>query len=311
MKVVSKGTVAYVVAFALLLFWAFFVQSDTRRVDGHSMLPTLEGGDLVVIQSVPISDIRVGDIIVYNGLCSASGLSVIHRVVNITYGGLITKGDNNQYPDQSPLATIALSPITQQCLEGKVVFVIPYVELLAYYVDVYGLPQWVNYMPSLLILFVVFISLFGRDEDKGVKSIAPIAEANPSSTLARLRRKAKTAIEVLIVDALLLILTYFIYTDEQWRFHCALGQEAECLVRSSPSYAYSLLTQFFSMRGETMLLTTPPIVDWTQVVVLVLVVVNVAFLLQIYGKTSPNWIAANPSTADSPKIDSSNPAWIA
>jgi len=46
MKVVSKGTVAYVVAFALLLSWAFFVTSDTRRVDGHSMLPTLEGGDV-------------------------------------------------------------------------------------------------------------------------------------------------------------------------------------------------------------------------------------------------------------------------
>jgi len=168
-KTVSKGTLLYVTAFALLLFWAFFVQADTRRVDGHSMLPTLEGGDLVVIQSVPINDIKVGDIIVYNGLCSTSGLSVIHRVVNITSAGLITKGDNNQYPDQSPLATIARSPITQQCLEGKVVFVIPYVELLAYYVDANGLPQWFNYIPSLLILFIVFISLFRSGEDKSGK----------------------------------------------------------------------------------------------------------------------------------------------
>ncbi|HUI23353.1 MAG TPA: signal peptidase I [Nitrososphaerales archaeon] len=153
MVTVSKGTVAYVAAFALLLFWALFVQADTRRVDGRSMLPTLEGGDLVVIQSVPIGDVHVGDIIVYNNLCSTGGESVVHRVVGIISGGLITKGDNNPLTDQS--SNIASSPITQQCLEGKVVFVVPYVELLAYYVDANGLPQWFNYMPSILILVIV------------------------------------------------------------------------------------------------------------------------------------------------------------
>ena len=172
---VSKGTVAYVAAFALLLFWAFFVQADTRRVDGTSMLPTLEGGDLVVIQNVPISQIHVGDIIVYNGLCSAGGESVVHRVVNITAQGLITKGDNNARTDQ--YYGIAISPITSQCLEGKAVFVIPYVELLAYYIDQNGLPQWFNYIPSLFILAIVIFSVLregGEDERKAKeKSIGP------------------------------------------------------------------------------------------------------------------------------------------
>ncbi len=160
---VSKGTVAYIAAFALLLFWAFFVQADTRRVDGHSMLPTLEGGDLVVLQSVPISDVHVGDIIVYGSPCSTFGESVVHRVVNITSAGLITKGDNNQQPDQT-LQQIALSPITQQCLEGKVVFIIPYVELLAYYIDTNGLPQWLNYTPSIFILVTVIVLTLRGDE---------------------------------------------------------------------------------------------------------------------------------------------------
>jgi signal peptidase I len=159
---VSKGTVIYVAAFALLLFWAFFVQADTRRVDGYSMLPTLEGGDLVVIQNVPIDQIHVGDIIVYNGLCSALGESVVHRVVNITGAGLITKGDNNEYNDQ--VSGIAISPITSQCLEGKVIFVIPYVELLAYYIDSNGLPQWLNYIPSIIILVIVVVSVLAEDE---------------------------------------------------------------------------------------------------------------------------------------------------
>lgn len=158
----SRGTVVYVVAFALLLFWAYFVQADTRRVDGYSMLPTLEGGDLVVIQGVPISDVHVGDIIVYNHFCSSRGESVVHRVVGITNGGLITKGDNNAQTDQ--YYGIAISPITAQCLEGKVVYVIPYVELLAYYIDQNQLPQWFNYIPSILILIIVVASVL-REED--------------------------------------------------------------------------------------------------------------------------------------------------
>ena len=164
---VSRGTVVYVAAFALLLFWAFFVQADTRRVDGTSMLPTLEGGDLVVIQSTPVSQINVGDIIVYGAPCSAGGESVVHRVVNITADGLITRGDNNRGTDQA-LGIASYQghpqPIVQQCLEGKVVFVIPYVELLAYYVDQNGLPQWFNYIPSILILIIVVISVLREDE---------------------------------------------------------------------------------------------------------------------------------------------------
>lgn len=167
MKVMSRSTAVYVVAFAILIFWAYFVQADTRRVDGYSMLPTLEGGDLVVIQSVPISHVHVGDIIVYNGLCSAGGESVVHRVVNITSQGLITEGDNNPGTDQA--LGIASRPITQQCLEGMVVFIIPYVELLAYYVDENGLPQWVNYVPSILILLVVIASLLFQTDDKDRK----------------------------------------------------------------------------------------------------------------------------------------------
>jgi len=169
---VSKGTIAYVAAFALLLAWAFFVQTDTRRVDGTSMLPTLEGGDLLVIQSVPIGQVHIGDIIVYSPPCSEGGESVVHRVVNITSSGLITKGDNNAGTDQS--SNIAFGPITQQCLEGKVVFVVPYVELLAYYSDKLGQPV-LNYIPSIVILLVVVISLFrengeGREVQQGQKA---------------------------------------------------------------------------------------------------------------------------------------------
>lgn len=179
MKVASKGTVVYVIAIAALILWAYFVQSDTRRVDGFSMLPTLEGGDLVVIQGTSVSSVHVGDIIVYNNLCSTGGESVVHRVVAITGAGLITEGDNNPGTDQS--LGIASGPITQQCLEGKVVFVIPYVELLAYYVDRNGLPQWFNYVPSILILLLVVASLLYQEGEEGK---AEKKETSPGGTAA-------------------------------------------------------------------------------------------------------------------------------
>jgi signal peptidase I len=179
----SRATYIYVAAFALLLFWAYFVQADTRRVDGHSMLPTLEGGDLVVIQGATLDQVHVGDIIVYNGLCSVSGESVIHRVIQITGSGLITKGDNNPEPDQY-LHEIANGPITQQCLEGKVVFVIPYVELLAYEIDVNGLPQWFNYIPSIVILIIVMVSVLAESEEEEEDKKNPGTDRASSNTPA-------------------------------------------------------------------------------------------------------------------------------
>jgi signal peptidase I len=171
---VSRGVVIYVAAIALLLTWAFFVQADTRRVDGYSMLPTLEGGDLVVIQNVQISQIHLGDIIVYGSPCSTQGESVVHRVVQITpQGELITKGDNN--PENDVASHISAGPITQQCLEGKVDYVIPYLEILAYYIDANNLPQWLNYIPSLIILLIVIFSVGSSKGEEGEHAEADTA----------------------------------------------------------------------------------------------------------------------------------------
>jgi signal peptidase I len=122
------------------------------------MLPTLEPGDLVVIQGVPISDVHVGDIIVYDPPCSNTGASIIHRVVEIenesTGEGLITKGDNNPGTDLDE--GIARSPINQSCLVGKVVLVVPYIERLA------SLPYGLNYaLAFLIVVAVLFYELLG------------------------------------------------------------------------------------------------------------------------------------------------------
>jgi signal peptidase I len=175
MKLLTKSTGVYVAAIVVLILVAYFIQTDTRRVDGTSMLPTLQSGDLVVVQSVQFSDIKVGDIIVYNGICSTGGESVIHRVVMVEGAGLITRGDNNPGTDQA--LQIAVGPITSQCVVGKVVFVIPYVELLAYWIDQQQLPAWFSYVPAALILAIVVYLVLG--DNRGEKGKAKGGEAHP------------------------------------------------------------------------------------------------------------------------------------
>ena len=159
MRLSRAKTSLYVVAFVLfLLLFAYFLLNYTRRVDGVSMWPTLESGDLVVIQPVSMNDVHIGDIIVYGPPCAVLGFSVIHRVVggNETTG-FITQGDDrstNPNTDQTN-GDIAKSNITQACLVGKVVFVVPYIERLA------SLPYGLNYFFVILIFLVIIATELG------------------------------------------------------------------------------------------------------------------------------------------------------
>ena len=174
----ATRTAAIVLALVLVLAGsAFTIYSYTRKVTGVSMLPTLEEGDLVVVLPAQLNQITLGDIIVYGPPCSSFGESVIHRVVAETGSGLTTKGDNNPAPDQT--VGIANRQITQSCLEGKVVFVIPYLERLS------ELPYGINYViAALIVLFVIYTELSSwrpRKDEKGTESSAETAhtvEAN-------------------------------------------------------------------------------------------------------------------------------------
>ncbi|MDV3276945.1 MAG: signal peptidase I [Nitrososphaerales archaeon] len=153
----ARNVAAVLLVIVLLAGSALFIYTYTRKVTGISMLPTLEQGDLVVVQQVPINQLAVGDIIVYDPPCSAEGTAVIHRVIIVAGNGFITKGDNNGLTDQG--ADIANGPVTQGCIEGKVVFVVPYIERLS------ELPYGINYLlAALIVIFVVYGELrSGRD----------------------------------------------------------------------------------------------------------------------------------------------------
>jgi signal peptidase I len=161
----AMKTSIYIAGFVIfLLAFAYLELTYTRRVENTSMLPTLEPGDLVVIQGAAMSSLKVGDIIVYDPPCSTTGVSVIHRVVQFQGGGVVTRGDNNGYTDIT--GGLSDGPVTQDCVEGKVVFIVPYVELLA------SLPDGANYiLAALIFIGIIFYELSGRssEDDKADK----------------------------------------------------------------------------------------------------------------------------------------------
>lgn len=179
MKLPKRSTSVYILGFVVfLIVFAYVELTYTRRVDGTSMLPTLEQGDLVVIQSVPFSDLKVGDIIVYSPPCSATGESVIHRIVNVSGDGVITRGDNNGYTD--PAGGISRGPVTASCYVGQVVFIVPYIERIA------SLPYGANYIiAALIFIAIIYLWLAEQPEPKAPKSEeAPSVGVEPQATLA-------------------------------------------------------------------------------------------------------------------------------
>jgi signal peptidase len=90
-----------------------------------SMKPSINPGDLVLIEKCEIDDIKVGDIIQYK----IDNYTVIHRVINIYEKAgkrLVVKGDNNSSKDSKDV-------ISEQIV-GKVKLDIPYVGYPSYFI---------------------------------------------------------------------------------------------------------------------------------------------------------------------------------
>ncbi len=150
-------------------------------VVSSSMVPTLKIGDLVIIQSVPFSDIHVGDVIVYvtpTASVGCAGLVVVHRVVGVAPdGGLITQGDNrvsNPAPDEPSFWPY----VHENCVRGKVVISIPYLGLVSR-----AFPPPLNYIMVAIILIFVFLTEFRKSRDGDAR---PESAGNASTLIYRL-----------------------------------------------------------------------------------------------------------------------------
>ena len=91
--------VGAIVTIPNVLSWALDSPNPIAAVTGSSMWPTLQKGDLVLLQGVDgVEDLEVGDIIAFR---QQRGFS-IHRVVNIDGEKITTRGDGN-FVDDSPI----------------------------------------------------------------------------------------------------------------------------------------------------------------------------------------------------------------
>ena len=68
---------------------------------GRSMNPLLQPGDTLLVAPCPPPAICPGEIVLF---LDAAQKQVVHRVVAVTTGGVITKGDNNPHIDDAILA---------------------------------------------------------------------------------------------------------------------------------------------------------------------------------------------------------------
>ena len=61
---------------------------------GSSMLGTFKPGDKLVMEKVPLGQIKKGDLIIFSKESGETDDFIVHRVVSITAKGLVTRGDN-------------------------------------------------------------------------------------------------------------------------------------------------------------------------------------------------------------------------
>ena len=139
-------------------------------VSSGSMIPTLNVGDLVIIQhsnnSSSFNNLKVGDIIVfksYGMTRTGQHLTVVHRVVairmDIHSNRIIrTKGDAN--PISIPLVDY---PIMEKNYIGKVVYVIPKVGIIPLTSD---RPVIYIIIGSIIIIILAYNFRKGRRENK-------------------------------------------------------------------------------------------------------------------------------------------------
>ncbi len=126
-------------------------------VDGTSMLPGLEGSDLVALR--PVSKPEIGDVVGYRS--AMLNRVVLHRIAAIDRDRYVLKGDNNTFVDPD-------RPLRSE-LVGKVWFHVPKAGRVAGWLQV---PWVVAAIAALLVLAVGF--------DRGSARSQKVSEADGS-----------------------------------------------------------------------------------------------------------------------------------
>lgn len=142
------------------------------RVSSGSMSPTLEIGDIILVNECDGETVKTGDIVTYVAESGTmEGNLVTHRVIEAPYKQnseifLVTKGDSNPSPD---------SPIKASQVEGRMITKISF---LRYIFDIFVTP-W-----GLVILFGLIIIAFFNEIVLFIKAVLGIGyEPEPKESV--------------------------------------------------------------------------------------------------------------------------------
>jgi signal peptidase len=188
--------VAVVGGIALLLFLVCGTWPAVVAVESESMLPNMHVNDLVfVVQKDRFGALQTfetggntgymkfgkyGDVIIYRPNGASNIHPIIHRAITdqdaswfaanygieFSHGGYLTKGDNNQVPDQmSSINGLGpIQPVEDKWIIGKALFSVP---LLGYPTLHY--PEFAAVVILLLIIHEVYVSRSEGEEKKEKK----------------------------------------------------------------------------------------------------------------------------------------------
>jgi signal peptidase I len=116
--------VAVLVPLTLLALLPVGLGLERHVITGDSMAPAIDRGSVVLERDVPVSDLRVGDVVTFRppSVFEVSG-PVTSRIVAIEAGAARTQADASPHPDPWSLA------LDRPTL-GRVVLALPYVGYL-------------------------------------------------------------------------------------------------------------------------------------------------------------------------------------
>ena len=132
-KVMDVLSYLIIIFMILIIGWSFLGKGHPPSILGYkfltvlsgSMEPTINTGSLIIIND-KVSDLDVGDIITYN---VSGSTNVTHRIAEILdedgEKAFITRGDANNAND--------VVPVKEAIVEGKVIFSMPYIGKIIYF----------------------------------------------------------------------------------------------------------------------------------------------------------------------------------
>ena len=151
--------------FSYVWYQAYTGELQFKTVLSGSMSPAINAGDVVLISKTNPEEIKEGDIITFR----EGKTFITHRVIEIVNNSFRTKGDANEDPDMKIIKT--------EQIVGKVIFVIPFLGYLGYFVRT----------PLGFLIFILipgFLLIYSE-----IKKIRQIIKAKPKYEIDRMEKE--------------------------------------------------------------------------------------------------------------------------